>query len=367
MEMENLQLFISLVEGTNDLIQSVDEEGKFEFVNRAWFETLGYETKELDSLTLNEILFPGYVKKHTLLISQVLKGEIVTDVEVTFVSKSGDLVHLEGNLFPRKEGSKILAATGFFRDVTDRKEAEEKLKEARARTEFFVDLMVHDIANINQEVLSLLELIIFHKDLPSELKTLVVEGLTEVERASDLISNVKKIISVYSKEPETKRWDLFKALTDAVQEVDSAFADRTLNLNTSLSSGKYSVLADEFLKDVFFSLFHNSMKYDTSKTVNVDVQVEELAHTPFLKIQVKDYGTGIPDLQKERIFARFSHRRESAEGLGLGLTLVKKILENYGAIIRVEDRVEGDHTKGTNFVILLRHHPATAEREDDSK
>jgi K+-sensing histidine kinase KdpD len=91
--------------------------------------------------------------------------------------------------------------------------------------------------------------------------------------------------------------------------------------------------------------------------VNVEVHVEEIKHTPFVRIELKDQGPGIPDEDKESLFDKISHRRDSIAGLGLGLSLVRMALDNYGAYINVEDRVEGDHTKGANFVILLRHEP----------
>ncbi len=114
------------------------------------------------------------------------------------------------------------------------------------------------------------------------------------------------------------------------------------------------MLGNQYLKDVFYSLLHNAMKFDERKKVEVDIEAEPIMHTPFLKIQIKDHGRGVPDEHKQDIFARIIDRRESILGLGLGLTLVKKILESYGGQISIEDRVEGDYTKGANFIVLLR-------------
>jgi K+-sensing histidine kinase KdpD len=122
---------------------------------------------------------------------------------------------------------------------------------------------------------------------------------------------------------------------------------------------KYMILADEYFEDVFYSLLHNAMKFDESSKVDVEVEVTEIKHTPFLRIEIKDHGPGIPDEQKEFIFDKLTHRRESIMGLGLGLSLVKMALETYGAFIRVEDRVEGKHRQGANFVILVRYEPGS--------
>ena len=353
--MEQLELILSLIEGTNDLIHSIEPDGSFEFVNRAWLETLGYSEEDLKDISLKNILFPGHVKAHQDLISKVLKGEIRTNVEVILVTKSGDTRVMEGNLFPRKQNGHIVAATAFFRDITERKKTEEELAESKARNEFLVDLMVHDLMNINQEILSMLEILLMGPDTPPEQKGLIQEGLTELERASNLVSNVRKITQIYAKTPMTRLIDLYEVIASAARSADEAFPDKQLKLSTNLSFGQYSVMADRFLEDVFFSLFHNSMKFDKNQEVKIDVEAETIMHTPYLRLQIKDYGPGIADDEKERVFDKISHRRESIMGLGLGLTLVKTVLDSYGAYIRVEDRVENDYSKGANFVILIRH------------
>ena len=361
--MEELQMFIALVEGTNDLIHCISTEGRFEFVNRAWLEKLDYTPEEVKNLKIEDILYPSHIKNHMDLVSNIMKGDIAGNVEVTFLTKGGELILLEGNLFPHKSGAKIEGVMGFFRDITERKTVEEDLKESRARTEFFVDLMIHDLTNINQEVISTFEILLFHHDFPDELKDIVNEALKEAERGSNLVENVRKISRLYSIVSEREEWDLWETITSAASGVDDAFPEKELVLNTNIVHNQYRIQADEYFRDVFYSLLHNSMKFDEGKKVNVEVEVNVIKHTPFLRIEIKDHGPGIPDEEKELVFDKLTHRRESILGLGLGLSLVKMILENYGAYIRVEDRVEGDHSKGANFVILLRYNPEIETKE----
>ncbi|MFX0070885.1 MAG: sensor histidine kinase, partial [Candidatus Hermodarchaeota archaeon] len=70
-------------------------------------------------------------------------------------------------------------------------------------------------------------------------------------------------------------------------------------------------------------------------------------------ISVMDNGIGIPDFKKESIFMRGMKEYKSVSGIGLGLSLVKKILENYNAEIYVENRIREDYTKGSNFIIVF--------------
>ncbi|MHA1930300.1 MAG: PAS domain-containing sensor histidine kinase [Candidatus Thorarchaeota archaeon] len=351
--MDNIRLFIDYIEGTNDLIHCVLPDGGFEFVNRSWLETLGYSETEATHVRLNDIIFDGHRASHQNLIDSVFQGKTFSNIEVTFKTKTGEVVYCEGNLVPQREEQEITAVQGYFRNITERKIADEQLREAKTRTDFFVDLMVHDITNIFQELLSTLEILHLTPEFPSHLTGFVNEGLSEIERASHLIGNVRKITRLYAKRQEQKILDLAQAISRAATKVENSFPEKQLMLSSTLSYGQHFVVADDFLDDIFYSLFHNSLKNDTKDRVHIEVYHELVKFTPFIKIHVKDHGPGITHEEKEGIFIRLSRRRDSIMGLGLGLTLVNQIIENYGGYITVQDSVEGDHTKGTTFTIIL--------------
>ncbi len=363
--MESYQFIISLIEGTSDLIHSLDSDGNFEFVNTAWLEALEYDENEIHTLGLKDILSPDNVEKHQQLVSSVFNGESYTGVEVPLVTKSGNIVQTKANLFPRREGNKILAATGFFRDVTEEMIVQEKLEESRSRSEWLIDLMIHDLTNINQEMLTTFEIILDSPLSPNQLTSLSREALLEIERASNLITNVRKITHLDFNVPETTKWDLAETIGAAIKTLEKNFSDKKLILDTDIKSGQYFLIANEYFKDVFYCLLHNSMKFDKRNEVIVEVRADPAKRIPFLRIQVKDYGPGIPEKDKETVFDILSHRKENIRGLGLGLTLVKKIVESYGGYIRVEDRVEGDHTKGANFIIIMKYETSESKSKND--
>ena len=352
--MESVKLIWTLIEGTNDLVQSVRSDGTIEYVNKSWLRALGYTAEEFPDLHLSDVVYPPHLNEYEEYVARVMKGETLSDIQVSLVKKDGTQVHVEGNLYPRYEGNRAASTIGFYRDITERKQAEAMIRQERARTQFFGDLMTHDLTNIHQEILSTFELLVQTASLSPELHELIEDGLAEVERAATLIANVKKLSQLYAEKPEVTQVDPADALQEAVKATEAAFRDKRLLLRANLSLGQYTVLANQYLKDVFYGLLHNAMKFDERKKVEVDIEVERIAHTPFLKIQIKDHGRGVSDEHKQDIFARIIDRKESILGLGLGLTLVKKILESYGGQISIEDRVEGDHTKGANFIVLLR-------------
>jgi len=85
--------------------------------------------------------------------------------------------------------------------------------------------------------------------------------------------------------------------------------------------------------------------------LEINVSKENFKGESFIKIQFIDNGDGIEDIRKKFIFQRGSKEKSSNGGMGLGLSLVKKTIDRYGGKIWVEDRIIGDYTKGSNFIL----------------
>ncbi len=363
--MSHHSTFESMVLGSTDLVVAFNSDGSINLVNKAFLDALGYSKKELDRLGISRIVSHDYVDDVRNAIDSVFNGLTIDGIEAVFLANDGTPVYVQGNIFPRKENGDVVAAQGFFRDRTEEKKAETNSKLERQRRDFFVDLMTHDLTNINQEVFSTFEILLHSEELSPELAELVKGGLKEVQRAASLIDNVKKISYLMTSQPNIKSINLQQAMNQSLERAKNEFEDKDIVIQSNLESQDYHVLADEYLGDVFHSLLHNSMKFAQGKDVHVTIMAEPIMHTPFVRIEVSDRGPGIPDYEKEGIFTDSSHRRERILGLGLGLTLVKKLVENYGGRIFVKDRVEGDHTQGARFVLLLRL--ASEHQLNDSK
>ena len=352
--MKEETLFRSFVDGTSDLVQSIKPDGTIEYVNSTWLRTLQYSQGEVNSIKLKDIVFPGYLKHTEDEFSKIFEGKTIDSFVVTLVSKYGTPIQVEGKLFPLFHDDLVIAAAGILTNINDRNRVLEELRHEQSRVEFLLDLMTHDLTNINQEIVSVLEVAILSSKLPEELVGLLNECLFEVDRGSNLISNVKTLWKIARKPPRMYCYDLVESLFAAKEFVEQSFPHKEMDFRTELKLGTLFVTADEFLIEVFKNLLHNAMKYDTRDRVRIEVESEVIPHTPFLKLQVKDYGPGITDSDKSIIFEQLSHRRDSLRGLGLGLTLTKHVIENYGGYIRVEDRVEGTPESGANFILLLR-------------
>jgi PAS domain S-box-containing protein len=121
---ESEERYRDLFESAHDLIQSVGPDGRFQYVNRAWRETLGYSEAEVKRLSMLDILHPNSADHWREVFGRVMSGQDVSSVEAEFVTKGGRPIAVEGNVTCRLLDAKPAAARGIFRDVTARKRAE---------------------------------------------------------------------------------------------------------------------------------------------------------------------------------------------------------------------------------------------------
>jgi signal transduction histidine kinase len=119
--------------------------------------------------------------------------------------------------------------------------------------------------------------------------------------------------------------------------------------------GPRRVMANKLLHDVFSNLIGNAIKHSDGNGVNINIMLENASENgkKYHKVLVEDTGPGVPDDMKDRIFNRLQRGDTKARGLGLGLFIVKTLVESYHGKVWVEDRVQGDHKKGSRFVVLL--------------
>ena len=135
---ESENRYHDLIESSYDLLQSITPDGHFEYVNKAWYDTLGYTKEELPNLTLLDIVHSDYKDHCNLIIAGIMAGKSYKNVEVTFVTKDGRLIPVEGNATGRYTDGKFVATHAFFQDITERKRAEKLAAEYRQRLEIEV-------------------------------------------------------------------------------------------------------------------------------------------------------------------------------------------------------------------------------------
>ena len=115
-------------------------------------------------------------------------------------------------------------------------------------------------------------------------------------------------------------------------------------------------MADKLILDVFSNIVGNAIKHsDSAKPLNIDMKIKsikERGRENYL-CTIEDNGPGIPDWMKDKIFNRLQRGTTKTHGKGLGLYIVKSLVKDYMGKMWVEDRVPGDYTKGTKFVVMI--------------
>lgn len=119
-----------LVDKAKDLIQCVDSSGRLVFVNQGWLSALKYSPEEIEKLTLWDIIHPDSMEHCMEAFKKVVSGAAFGGVEAVFVAKDGKAIMVEGNINVKldKDG-RFEHTRGIFRDVTDRKIAEQAIIE----------------------------------------------------------------------------------------------------------------------------------------------------------------------------------------------------------------------------------------------
>ncbi|MCS7225743.1 MAG: response regulator [Gloeomargarita sp. SKYB31] len=130
-----------LFENAYDLIQSVDMQGRFLYVNRAWKQTLGYSEEDIAHLTLWDIIHPDSLEACQQKFQQLIATGTLPFVEVRVRTCNGETRLLEGSTScSYDEQGHPIATRGIFRDVTDRKRAEAELARQNRRLQIFNDI-----------------------------------------------------------------------------------------------------------------------------------------------------------------------------------------------------------------------------------
>jgi signal transduction histidine kinase len=185
-----------------------------------------------------------------------------------------------------------------------------------------------------------------------EYFTLISQQLT---RGKKLIRNVRNLTDLEEYEMILEPVDVFSELRNAIDFSLISFPKRKIKIKISSIRENLYAKANELLSEVFENIIMNAIKYNRSKIAKIEIMVSkvEINSEKYVKIKFKDNGIGIDDDRKNTIFQEVHLKRRNPNGMGIGLSLVAKLIELYGGEIWVENRIGGEPAKGSNFIILI--------------
>ena len=345
-----------ITENVNDFITIVGKNLSYEYINEEFHRHyLGYLKEDLIGSKAYSLVHPDDIKRVLEYYKiSVRKGE--GKIELRVKHKNGHYIWVEvkGKRFTDINGE--LKTLLISRDITERKEAEKDLKKSYEEIRFYKDLFMHDIANIHSTMNMSMELLDIYKDDLVKHEKEIIETIKILKdqtiRGSNLISNVKKISDLEEEKIKLKEIDINAILKEAIEFVKYTNHIKKVKIITDTLIDNIFVLANDLLIDVFENILINSIKFTNDNIV--EIVVRPLLEGNYLRIEFIDKGIGIEDELKKKVFEKGFKTKKQGAGMGLGLYLVKKLVDYYNGKIWVEDRVKGDYSKGSKFVILLK-------------
>ena len=234
----------------------------------------------------------------------------------------------------------------------------EKLTEVNENVNFYKDLLTHDMNNIIQNILSSTELYsIYRKNGKNaeDLDELVSIIRNQGFRGKNLVSNAQKLSRLEESNIFIEKLNLIEILKETITFIQRSFQGRKINISIDSQNQTIWVNANKLLLDLFEIILINAIKYNNNPVVEINIHIsKELYHEiNYLKIEIMDNGIGISDDRKVTIFKRRYNRDKYSKGMGFGLSLVKIIINKYNGKIWIDDKVPGDHSQGSNFILLI--------------
>ena len=331
---ENEEKFRTMSNSANDAIVMIDNLGNINFWNRTAEMIFGINSSEVMGKQLHEIIAPeryrSTFKKGFELFKRTGKGNLVGNTIELFAQ------HKDGTEFPVE-----LSVTGIrlkgqwnglsiIRDITERRKAEEENKRQREQIKLINKILRHDLTNNLAAISSAINIFKNEKD------DIVLDNIvTDIEKSADLIMKMKE------------HEFLIASTNLSIYDIGEQFEKILQNYQTIeySISGKCKVFADDSLNSVIDNLVSNAVVH--SGTDRIDINISSSTKT--CEVKVIDYGKGIPDDIKMKIFDE-GFKYGTTGHSGLGLHIVQKAVKNWGGDIFIEDNTP----KGSIFRILFK-------------
>ncbi|MBY8984673.1 MAG: PAS domain-containing sensor histidine kinase [Candidatus Lokiarchaeota archaeon] len=261
--------------------------------------------------------------------------------------------------------NKLIGAVHLISDITQNKlteiklkESETKYREAYNRATFYKDLFGHDMSNILTVINSSVDLISYYlgeSEKSKNIKSITNIIRNQVNRGAKLISNVNVLSELEESVMPIEPVNVNIYLENSIEFIKTSFKERDLKIDVDSNGSNFKVKANQLLREVFDNVLINAIRYNENSNVEILVNISEelLDNGSLVKLEFIDNGMGVPDERKSMIFKRGNRELKGSKGMGIGLSLVKKILKIYKGKIWVEDKIQGDYSKGSKFILLI--------------
>jgi len=347
----------TLLENATDAIflLDVDETGtdvefRFEQLGRAHEVKTGLRTADVRGERPRDVFGEDQAAAVAANYRRCVETREPITYEETLSVPEGEFVW-QTSLAPVVVDGEVTRIVGIARDVTERTEYERRLEEQRDSLDVLNQVLRHDVRNDLQLVTAYAELLVDHVDEEGRAH---LETLAEsAEHAVELTATARDMADVMLTTADDRHGVALRSvLEDVLDEIRSTRPEAVVTVEGSIP--RETVLANEMLDSVFRNVLKNAIQHNDEDVPAVTVSAtarregEGEGQGDAVVVRVADNGPGVPDGQKASIFGKGEKGLESA-GTGIGLYLVRTLVDTYGGDVRVED----NDPEGAVFVVEL--------------
>ncbi len=351
---ESERRYRMLFESAGEAIFIFDAEGKnmgrIVAANKTAAEMHGYTVDELLLMNITDLDAPGIAAEASYRIRKILNGEWINE-GTTHSKKNGIVfpVEVSAGLFEYSKHKYILS---FNKDITERKEADEKIRRAEQMIvcgEVTTGL-AHEIKNPLAGIKASIGLFSETASLTSSEKDILQKVVHEIKRIESLIRDILDFAK--PPRPQFSSVDINKliehSLTFSIQSLSFAHnSSKQIHVMKDFDAHLPEIMADPLqLNQIFINLFINAADAMTGGgTLSIRTMYDTLKES--VHINISDTGGGIEDEMLEQIFQPFFTTKP--KGTGLGLAISKRLIEQQGGMISVKNNPDG----GATFMIEM--------------
>ncbi|MCW8195704.1 PAS domain S-box protein [Proteobacteria bacterium 005FR1] len=337
-----------------------DMAGGIHYANEAFMQMCGYRLQELQQISWEILTDPAYLDVTGRTAENLMTRGEAPPYEKRMVRKDGSQWW---GLFASKRVSghgRESQCVEFIIDISERKQAEEALREADQRKDEFLAMLAHELRNPLAAIHNVARLLESRSDVS---KTAHLIGILR-RQAGNLDGLVADLLDVSRItrgliELRLEQTNLVRVAEAAAESVQGLMDEKQHELTLTLPSEPVWVIGDPVrLEQVVVNLLTNAAKYtDAGGRITL-----RLAHTgENAELTVSDTGIGMTAEVRERIFELFSQAERglarSEGGLGIGLTVARNLVERHGGTIQAHSAGLG---QGAQFVVCL---PVTLDQD----
>lgn len=362
---ESNEKFQSLVESLSDVIYSLDVFGNIIYASPNWFTNLGYSPEDLIGKHFSFLIDPDDLDICNLAITEILEFKKKRNIDIRLVHKDGrDIWHSVSGAPQFGANNEIVAIVGIAHNISELKEKENEILEAKKKAESASKTKSEFIANVSHEIRTPLHGIIGFTELllKTELKDTQYEYMKSVSRSANSLFELINDILDYSKIEEGKielnpesivLSDFLYGLVDMIKyscikkKIDFYIVNQVEDIHTI----KIDPLR---LRQVLVNLLSNAVKFTHKGEIELKIKRDTTINDKLvLLFTVSDSGIGIAESSKKKIFEAFTQEDSSTTkrygGTGLGLTISNKLLHLMNSMLLLES----EQGKGSTFYFQL--------------